>query len=339
VEKIIMSDYRSNSGNFSVSFDLDSDTLVWTCRDPGRGVDVTVRTGFGALGAGDAANVAELQAAASTAEPKAPAAVASLAVLARRAYGALDYVAPRLVAMARWTLSDREVSNYTYALTDRNRRHLSHLISQATGASLDKIRDLIAELDRDEELIGDLEARSRSAADAWAFAGTPRFGRRVAWYVLTRLTKPRLVVEAGIDKGLGSSLLCRALDRNAEDGHPGEYLGIDINPAAGSLLGGPWSQWGRLEIGDSIDVLRRLDRSIDLFISDSDHSPDFEAGEYSAASPHLSPQAIIIADNAHASDALMDFAEATRRPFLFLREEPAAHWYPGASIALALPPI
>jgi hypothetical protein len=334
-----MVEHRSASGNFEVAFDLETGTLRWTCKDPARGVDVIVRTGFGTLDPAVMAHVADLQAAVASPTDASPSAAASVAVLARRAYGALDYLAPRLVAMAHWTVAERELTNFTYALSDRNRGHLAHLVARATGAPLSQIRALMTELDEDAVLIEDLKARSGNAADPLAFAATPRFGRRIGWYVLTRLTKPGLVVEAGVDKGLGSALLCRALERNAAEGRLGEYLGIDINPAAGFLLGGAWSRWGQIAVGDSLEVLAGLGRPVDLFISDSDHSPEFEAKEYRAVAPHLSARAIVIADNAHSSDALMAFAEATGRPFLYLREEPEAHWYPGASIALALPPV
>lgn len=51
-----------------------------------------------------------------------------------------------------------------------------------------------------------------------------------------RATKPAVVVETGVDKGLGSCLLSAALTRNSEDEHPGYFYGTDINPKVGYLL-------------------------------------------------------------------------------------------------------
>ena len=43
------------------------------------------------------------------------------------------------------------------------------------------------------------------------------FGRRLIWYLLARTMKPNLIIESGIDKGLGSSLLCYAQFKNGEE--------------------------------------------------------------------------------------------------------------------------
>lgn len=330
-----MAKHRSTSGHFEIDFDVEADRLVWTCSDPKTGVEVMVRTGIGSLDPDSKSEIAALEQALAAGAPNTGPLQKILSVMPRRAYMALDYVAERLVAMARWTLVARETTNLTYPLTPLNERYLGHLIANVTGASVGRVLELMREPAEDAALHADLDARSRAAPDAWMVARHPEFGRRVGWYALVRLLHPAMVVEAGVDKGLGASLLCRALDRNAAEGHSGRYVGIDINPAAGSLFGGPWSRHGRIEIGDSRHVLAAFDRSIDLFISDSDHDPAFEATEYEVAAAHLSDHATIVADNAHVSVALARFAEEHGWCFHYLREEPDRHWYPGASIAIA----
>lgn len=74
---------------------------------------------------------------------------------------------------------------------------------------------------------------------------------------------------------------------------------------------------------------------IDLFISDSDHDPNYEMREYEAVEKKLTPEAFLLADNAHCSDRLLRFARKTHRQFLFFHEEPKNHWYPGAGIGVA----
>ena len=54
-----------------------------------------------------------------------------------------------------------------------------------------------------------------------------RFGRRLGWYAFIRVIKPKVVIETGVDKGLGSILLCSALLRNKEEGFEGKYYGTD----------------------------------------------------------------------------------------------------------------
>ena len=161
------------------------------------------------------------------------------------------------------------------------------------------------------------------------------YGRRLGWYALVRATKPKLVVETGVDKGLGAIVLCAALRRNAAEGKVGRYIGTDINPAAGELLGGPYAAFGSIAYGDSLASLERLDEPVDLFINDSDHSADYELREYELISSRLSSKAIIVGDNAHVTDELAEFAVRTGRRFIAVREIPKDHWYLGATTGIA----
>jgi hypothetical protein len=80
-----------------------------------------------------------------------------------------------------------------------------------------------------------------------------------------------------------------------------------------------------------------LEERIDLFINDSDHSAEYEYREYRAVASRLAPSAIILGDNAHVTDKLALFARETGRHFIFFREEPKDHWYPGAGIGVCFP--
>jgi predicted O-methyltransferase YrrM len=163
----------------------------------------------------------------------------------------------------------------------------------------------------------------------------PRYGRRAGWYAMVRAKKPRFVVETGVDKGLGTCVLAAAMLRNAAEGQEGTVVGTDINPQAGFLLRAPYDRVARILYGDSIESLRTLDSKIDLFINDSDHSAQYEAREYDVVAPRLAPGAVLLGDNAHSTDSLQRFAVATGRRFLFFKEEPERHWYPGAGIGVA----
>ncbi|MGU9956682.1 MAG: hypothetical protein ACNYPI_03275 [Arenicellales bacterium WSBS_2016_MAG_OTU3] len=59
-------------------------------------------------------------------------------------------------------------------------------------------------------------------------------------------TKPKTVIETGIDKGMGSVVLASALLRNIEEGFPGEYFGTDINPDAGYMFNGKYAKVGKI---------------------------------------------------------------------------------------------
>ena len=49
----------------------------------------------------------------------------------------------------------------------------------------------------------------------------------------------------------------------------------------------------------------------------------------------LSDRAVILGDNSHWSPSLADFSERNGRNFIFFKEEPAQHWYPGAGIGFS----
>jgi hypothetical protein len=219
------------------------------------------------------------------------------------------YFRPRLGRLVRKTFSVGEITNFTYDLTGTNLNYLAHMLSlvmHARGAVFDTSLDCM-------------------------------FGRRLGWYALVRALRPRVVIETGVERGHGAVMLCAALLRNAQDGHPGRYFGTDIAPGAGWLLSGPYAQTGEILYGDSLESLASLDEKIDLFINDSDRSAEYEAREYEAIEAKLSPGAIILGDNAHVTDKLALFSEKTGREFLFFREEPLEHWYAGAGIGISFP--
>ena len=147
--------------------------------------------------------------------------------------------------------------------------------------------------------------------------------------------KPSLVVETGVEKGLGAVLLCAALRKNSEEGVAGRYLGTDIDSTAGGLLCGVYSEHGKVAYGDSIETLRTLEEPIDLFINDSDHSAEYEAREYRMVESLLHAKSFVIGDNAAANSVLADFSAQTNRSFILVPEYPVNHWYRGAGVGIA----
>lgn len=250
---------------------------------------------------------------------------------------ALSYCTPGLAAAGRWLRDSQETTNFTYELTELNLQYLASFLAEVSGRSLQDAQAAIDELHGDDELRQHVQRKTAAAPAAIRATADPeaRYARRVGWYALARLQKPRLVVETGVEKGLGACVLCAALRKNAAEGSPGRYLGTDINPDAGWLLDGPYAEHGRMLYGDSLESLRALEGPIDLFVNDSDHSLSYEAREYEAVAAKLSPAAVVLSDNAHMTPALWDFARATDRRFLFWAEWPDRHFYPGGGIGAA----
>jgi predicted O-methyltransferase YrrM len=255
----------------------------------------------------------------------------------RRYRFARSYYTDKLDNIRRWVFNSREVANFTYHLEPRNQAYLAAFVANVTGQGLSTISSYLEELETDEQLRAHVRALVSDGPRRFNADPEARYGRRLGWYALARALKPRVIVETGVDQGLGSLVLTSALMRNAQEGYPGRYYGTDIDPNAGYMLTAPYNQWGQILYGDSIQSLKQFNQPIDLFINDSDHSAGYERDEYQLIQHQLSPHGVIIGDNAHATSELFDFARQTGRQFLFFQENPRDHWYPGAGIGLAFP--
>jgi len=248
---------------------------------------------------------------------------------------ALHYFEPKLKQVFDWLFASSETSNFTYSLSQSNIDYLACFVSTITSVSVAKIRGYLSELQGDQQLREHVLRIASSGQHYIDIDPKFDFGRRLGWYAVVRAIKPRVVVETGVEQGLGSLVLTAALRRNAQEGAPGVYRGTDINPNAGYLFQGEYREWGTILYGDSIESLQKLDERIDLFINDSDHSAEYEEREYEVVQSMLADRSIILGDNSHVTDKLCRFALSTGRRFLFFQEKPKDHWYPGAGIGAA----
>lgn len=236
-------------------------------------------------------------------------------------------------ASVRWLVRSREYTNLTYDLTPLNREHLAWFVAVVTDVHIAEIRAYLDEVESDTTLREHIRTGTRESARRGIADPEARYGRRVGWYALVRALRPSHVVETGTDKGLGSCVLAAALQRNGS----GQLTTIDINPESGYLIKLPYRTVIERRVGDSLETLAQLESPVDLFLHDSDHSPDYEAAEYDAVAPNLTDLAVVLSDNAHVTNKLATWAERNGRKFLFFDERPAAHWYAGGGIGLALP--
>ncbi len=246
---------------------------------------------------------------------------------------AMVYYKDSLALIEKWIRLDKETSNFYYKLTELNRDHLAQLIGTVTGEGYTRIVEYFDELEGDAELRNHLEGALRSTL--YGKDIEIEYGRRLGWYALVRVLKPKVVVETGVDHGVGSCVLASALLRNSAEGHPGKYYGTDIRNVAGQLFSGKYASTGKILYGDSITSLNQLDERIDLFVNDSDHSGEYEYREYLAIEKKLSELGVILGDNAHATNGLSRFSRERSRRFVFFAEKPEAHWYPGAGIGIS----
>ena len=253
----------------------------------------------------------------------------------RRIYYASKLFNKKYSQILKWGIKSKEDTNFTYDLTESNIICLAQTISVVTQKDYDIILQYINEARNDsflkETIINAIKnSPFRHVADLEI-----NFGRRLGWYAFIRALKPKIIIETGVDKGLGAVLICAAILKNKEEGFNGQYWGTDINPEAGYLLTGKYNEAGKILYGDSIKSLSEFNGQIDLFINDSDHSIDYEYNEYLTIRNKLSKDAIILGDNSHCSDRLSLFSNATGRNFLFFDEQPKNHWFPGAGIGIS----
>ncbi len=253
---------------------------------------------------------------------------------ARRTF-ALSYYQPALRQIRKWVFCNREFTNFTYDLTDLNKAQLIALAQVVTGLPLATLEGYLAEILGDDALRQQVITATRASELSYMAEEYCEFSRRIGWYLFVRALKPKTVIETGVDKGLGAVVLCAALLKNQAEGSPGRYYGTDINPKAGYLLQAPYSGVGEILVGDSIESLKKFPDPIDFFVNDSDHSATYEYQEYVAIQDKLSAHALILGDNSHVTDSLVRFSRETGRRFLFFKEYPKDHWYPGGGIGVS----
>jgi hypothetical protein len=229
-----------------------------------------------------------------------------------------------------WLVHDRESTNLTYDLDALNRDQLGWFVSAVSGADIGQVRAWIQELADDDQLFDHVKRRLSTNPRRRISATEPHWARRFGWYALVRATQPEHVVETGTHLGLGSCAIAAAFLRN---GH-GRLTTIDIDPTSGYLIGEPWAKVVDRRTGSSVELLAEL-TDVDMFLHDSLHTYDYESRELAAVEPNLRAGAVILSDNAHQSAALSDWAERTGRHYLFFKEQPSGHWWPGDGIGVA----
>ncbi len=232
----------------------------------------------------------------------------------------------------RWLVRSREFTNYTYFLEEHNVRELAHFAAHVLDADLGLINQYFDELESDSALRQHVATRTATSPYRFTADEQARFGQRTAWYAMIRAQRPAVVVETGLDKGLGTCVLAAALLRNQKEGAPGKVYAVDINPAAGWLVAPQYDEVVEFVFGNSHEALIKIEEPIDMFIYDSDRSSRHEEGEYSVIGGRLRKGAIVLSTTTHHNTALMDFAEARGEKYFSWNEHPKAHFYPGGGL-------
>lgn len=256
-----------------------------------------------------------------------------------RFWFAFSYFRPALARIPGWVVRSRELSNFTYDLTDLSREYLAGVVSWISGMSWEAACGFIAEFYRDAEPLRAHVARcTAQTPDRFVSDTSAKPGRRLLYYALARTLKPRTILEAGVHRGFGTVILDAALEKNREEGCPGRVIGVDLNPDAGYLVQKPYDQHAQVIAGDVLSFLEHgLDRMVDLYIHDTANDAGLESREYELVEKRLAPRAVIL--SVWHTGVLMKFARRTGRKYLMFKEETRESWFPGSTMGIAFKPL
>jgi len=229
-----------------------------------------------------------------------------------------------------WLLATSEFTNYLYNITPLNKNQMIGAISSITNLSIVEVESYFDEIENNADFKNSLKTKAGSLSRRKELPITIPLGRRIVWYVLVRIYKPKVIVETGTDKGLGSLVIQLAIEKN----QIGTLYTLDIDEYSGSLFDKEDLKKIKFLVGDSVQNMQKINE-IDFFIHDSDHSEDHEKKEIQAAASKLTNNAIVISDNSHVTDVLFQWSKETNRNFIFIKESPKDHWYPGGGVGIS----
>jgi len=236
-----------------------------------------------------------------------------------------------LLKSLSWLIKTEEFTNYMYEISAINRNQMIGAVSQISKLPISEVEEYFIELETDFEFADQLKEKGEKLKRRYELIFPIPYARRIVWYALVRIFKPNVVVESGTEKGLGSLIINRALERN----RIGQLYTLDIDIYAGSLFDAQDKEKINLVIGDSIESIGRISE-IDFFIQDSNHSMNHEILELNALEKQLCKNSIVISDNAHDSNALFEWSKKMERNYLFVNEQSKKHWYSGDGVGISI---
>jgi hypothetical protein len=155
-----------------------------------------------------------------------------------------------------------------------------------------------------------LMERYESVALTYSAAFAIEEGSAFLVYALVRILRPSVVLETGVANGHSSELILNAL---AENGY-GELHSIDVSDNVGELVSDK-RRWHLHLLNLSSPkksfaaILAQLP-TIDLMIHDSDHSYQWMRYELESVFPKMSPDGVLVCDDANVCYGMIDFCSA-----------------------------
>jgi len=237
------------------------------------------------------------------------------------------------VNVLRFVLLDPETHSYTYELD--NVDELCAFVERCTGTSQHQVARYVDEALTDPELTARLRRRVRWRIDC---KRDMPLGNRLLWYALVRAVKPALTVETGIHQGLGSLMLLRALEHNAQEGAEGRLISIDLDPESGWLVPERLRERWTPVFGDiEADLEGALaGEEVDLFIHESDHNEPLQRLEFGTALAHAATELYVIDSSGLELPVLRELCEVRGGEHHLFVERPRHHFYRPVGSAVAV---
>jgi predicted O-methyltransferase YrrM len=148
-------------------------------------------------------------------------------------------------------------------------------------------------------------------------------GSGLLLYAIMRLKKPLVTLETGVANDESTFFILNAIQKNQRE----RLYSTEVSDNIGTLLNDDEKQNWALQILNTSNLkktfLRTLDEigSIDLFLHDSNHSYLWQRFELDSIEPKIVSNSIIIADDAHASYAFIDFSRKLGTKPMFLLDK------------------
>jgi hypothetical protein len=231
-----------------------------------------------------------------------------------------------LSSRLRYLLFDPEIESFSFDI--ENEAEVVAGLAAALGRPAVELASYVEEVRRDPELT------------RWRPTMRHRLpiGNRLSWYLIARAEKPRVVVETGIYQGLGSLTLLRALQRNAEDGHPGELMSFDALADAGALVRPHLRERWRRVIGHTGETLPAAleGREVGLMFQDTPHTEENQRFEFGAVLDHASERLLLFDSSGGDAPTLRALAEERGGSYHAIPLRSRDHIYPGVPVTFAV---
>ena len=244
----------------------------------------------------------------------------------------LRYKKKKFFLGLKWIFFGREISNFSYEIN--NIDEILHTCQIITSSEIHKLKNILNEINFENSDLKDFFSDNFFNN----YEKKNIFGRRLLWYILVRSLKPNLVIESGVDKGLGSALMIYAQYKNTQEekNKNFEYVGTDIIEKKNFLFNFKNSKFKMYKFifEDTLKFLQNFkDKKKIIYISDAEHNYDFELKEFNLIKKNLIDNSVIISDN--NSGSLSSFSIKNNKKLIYFHEEPKNFWYGGGTSSVS----